>query len=489
MNAKHWPSQWIFILAAVGSAAGLGNLWRFPFLAFEHGGGAFVFALIIANIIIGFPLLLLEVGVGQMFQKGAPDAFGSIKKGFEYVGWIAIIMGFMVLTYYMSVVSWGINFFTSSFTLAWGTNTKRFFFNDILELSPGVDALGGIAWTAFVGLIVAWILVYFSSWKGVESISKVVVWTATLPFIVLAILILRAITLDGAGEGLKLLFIPEWKALLSTKLWLAAFSQVFFSLSLAFGIMVAYGALKEKATEVTKSVIWVVLGNFLVSMMSGVVVFGMLGYMADQQGVAVSEVVAGGPSLVFVVLPAIISLLPALNALIAVLFFGGLLTLAVDSAFSLLEAFALTFKDRFPNVQTPKIVLAISIVGFFLGLIFVTKGGLYVLDIVDHFIVNYGLVIVGILETLLIAWFWNIEDLQAFINHRSSIKLGTAWIVAIKFVIPIFLTIFLVINIVNEFKNPYEGYPSWALIYLGALPLVLTPVVAFFLQKYTTKRS
>ena len=101
MHIRHWPNQWIFILAAVGSAAGLGNLWRFPFLAFEHGGGAFVLAVIVANIIIGVPLLLLEVGVGQMQQSGAPDAFGNLKRGFEYLGWIAIIMGFMVLAYYM----------------------------------------------------------------------------------------------------------------------------------------------------------------------------------------------------------------------------------------------------------------------------------------------------------------------------------------------------------------------------------------------------
>jgi neurotransmitter:Na+ symporter, NSS family len=488
MRTRHWPNQWIFILAAVGSAAGLGNIWRFPYLTYEYGGGAFVVAIIIANIIIGIPLLLLEVGVGQMFQKGAPDAFAHLKKSFKYLGWIAILMGFLVLAYYMSVVSWGINFLASSFTLAWGADTKSFFFNNILELSSGVDAIGGIAWSAFVGLIVAWILVYFSAWKGVESISKVVLWTATLPFIILLILIVRAVSLDGAGEGLRLFFVPDWQALLNPRLWLEAFSQVFFSLSLAFGIMIAYGALKERASDIVRSVVWVAVGNFIVSLMSGVVVFGMLGYLANQQNVDITTVVIGGPSLVFVIFPAIINLLPALNAFIATLFFLGLLTLAIDSAFSLLEAVAKTFNDRFPRVRQTRIVLGISIIGFISSLIFVTKGGLYVLDIVDHFVVNYGLITIGALEAILVGWLWNHEDLKTFINNRSTWKIGAGWTFSIRFIIPIFLSGLLIWNVINEFKSPYEGYPAWALLYIGALPIVLTPLIALFLERVTSKR-
>lgn len=483
----HWPSQWIFILAAIGSAAGLGNLWRFPFLTFEHGGGAFVVAIVLANIVIGIPLLILEVGLGQKIQRGAPDALASIKKSFRYIGWTALVFGFMVLAYYMGVVAWSVSYFASAFTLAWGSDTSSFFFGEILQLSSGVDVLGGFSYPVLSGLLLAWALVYFSVWKGVRSVSAVVKWTATLPFVILAILLVRAVTLDGALDGLRLYLLPDWSALLSSSLWLAAFSQVFFSLSLAFGIMIAYGSLKKKNTDIVKSSFIVAGGNFLVSFMSGFVIFGTLGYMALQQGVSVSDVVAGGPSLVFVVFPQAINLLPAFNALIAILFFGTLLLLAIDSAFSLLEAVAVTFRDRFEKTATKKIALLLSLVGIFAGLIYATKAGLYFLDIADHFVVNYGLVIIGFLEALIVGWLWKGNDFMKFINENSQWKIGKWWNISIKYVTPLFLGVLLIWNIVNEFKVPYEGYPTWALLYIGVLPIVLAPFVGMLLDRMTRR--
>lgn len=478
-----WPSRWIFILAAIGSAAGLGNLWRFPALAFEHGGGAFVLAIIIANLVIGIPLLLLEVGLGQKMQKGTVQAFAGIKSAFRYVGWAALIMGFIVLSYYMAVVAWGLDYFGAAFTTAWGDDTKAFFFENVLQLSEGVGTIGGISFPVLAAFIVGWILVYFSVWKGVKSVSAVVKWTATLPFLILFILVIRAVTLEGAGIGISQYLIPQWGALLDPQLWLAAFSQVFFSLSLAFGIMIAYASLNRRENEIVGSVIWIAVGNFFVSFLSGLVVFGTLGYMALQQGVVVSDVVAGGPSLVFVVLPQAINLLPAFNALFAVIFFGMLLTLAIDSAFSLLEALSTTFRDRFPEVSTKKITMVLSLVGMVAGLIFTTKAGLYFLDIVDHFVVNYGLIIIGLLEAVIVGWLWKIDEFTDYINAHSDIKVGALWQFSIKFIIPIFLSLLLVWNLINEFKEPYEGYPVEALIWLGVVPLLAVPFAAMLLDK------
>lgn len=488
-DKHHWPNQWIFILAAVGSAAGLGNLWRFPYLAYEHGGGAFVFAIIVANLVIGIPLLLLEVGLGQMTQKGAADAFGAIKKSFKYLGWMALTLGFMVLAYYMTVVSWGINYFASSFTLAWSGNAEDFFFNEILQISDNVTILGGISWPVFTGLILAWALVYFSVWKGVQSVSKVVVWTATIPFLILLILIVRAMTLDGSIDGLKLFFIPEWSLLVNPNLWLAAFSQVFFSLSLAFGTMIAFGSLKEKTSVITESVVYVAIGNFIVSIMSGIVVFGTLGYMALQKGVEIPDVIAGGPSLLFVVFPEVISLMPAFNTAIAILFFGVLLMLAIDSAFSLMEGFSISIRNRYPKVSTKKIAFVLSVIGFTAGLVFATKGGLYYLDIVDHFIVSYGLVIVGMFEAIIIGWIYKGDKLKNFINEVSGWKLGIWWDISIKFIIPIFLGGLLILNIINEFKVPYEGYPIISLLYIGLLPILFAPAISVIIDKLTSNNG
>lgn len=487
MEKTYWPNQWVFILAAIGSAAGLGNLWRFPYLAYENGGGAFVFAFIIANLLIGIPLLMLEIGLGQKTQKGAADAFASIKKSFKYLGWTAVTMGFLVLAYYMAVVSYGINYLASAFTLSWMPSPENFFFGEVLQISSGPAEIGGIAWPVLAGLLVGWILVYFSAWKGVKSISAVVKWTATLPFVILFLLIIRALTLEGAGDGLRLFLVPEWGQLFSTDIWLAAFSQVFFSLSLAFGIMIAYGSLNKRKTEITKSVVWIAAGNFAVSLMSGLVVFGTLGYMAAQKGVAVTEVLAGGPGLVFVVFPEAISLLPALNALIGILFFATFLMLAIDSAFSLLEALSTSIRDRFPTTSVSKISLVITFFGVMAGLVYSTKAGLYYLDITDHFVVSYGLVIIGIIQAVIIGWFYKTDELMKFIKENSSLHLEKLWLFSIKYFIPIFLTILLILNIRKEFTENYEGYPTEALIYMGLVPLLLTVVVGAVLDKLTSK--
>lgn len=489
MTRAHWPSKWIFILAAVGSAAGIGNLWRFPYLAYEYGGAAFVFALILANLIIGIPLLAAEVGLGQMQQKAAPDAWKQVRKGLRYLGWFTVTIGFFILAYYMAVLGWGVNYLGSSFTLAWGDDTTGFFFNKVLELSDGPGALGGISWPVMAGLAVIWVALYFCVWKGVKSVSKVVVWTATLPFVILAMLIVRAVTLEGAMEGLKLFFIPDWAALKDPQLWMAAFSQVFFSLSLAAGLMIAYGSFKSEKSDVTKSIVWVAVGNFIVSIMSGVVVFGTLGYMALQQGVPVAEVFAGGPALAFVTFPMAISLMPALNALIAVVFFVMLLTLGIDSAFSIFEAFATAFKDRFPNFSIKKITFLIALPCALLSILFATGAGLYYLDIADHFLVNYGMVTVGFLEAIAIGWIWKGNALKKYINEVSDWKFGAYWDFTIKFIIPLFLGFLLVYNIIHEIKNPYEGYPTWALIYIGLVPLIAAPFIGAIADKLTTKEE
>lgn len=486
-DKKYWPNKWIFILAAIGSAAGLGNLWRFPFLAYEHGGAAYVLALIVAYLVIGIPLLNLEVGLGQMTQKGFSDALGKIKKGWRYVGWAGLTVSFMVLTYYMGVVSWGLNYIKSSFTLEWGTDTGSFFFDNLLGLSEGVGSIGGFSWPVLVGLVLAWIFVYFAVRKGVESISKVVVWTATIPFVILIALIVRAVTLPGAGAGLSIFFVPDWSALADPQLWLAAFSQTFFSLSLALGIMIAYGSMRRKTEEIKNSVLMIVGGNLLVSIMSGIVIFGTLGYMAMEQGVEFSSVVEGGPSLAFVVFPKAISLMPAFSVITAVLFFGAFILLAIDSAFSIFEAVATPIKERMSHISGEKISTVISITGIVLGLLFATGAGLYILDILDHFLVNYAIVIMGLLEAVAVGWIWKGDKLKKFISERSKSPLGSWWTFSIKYLTPIFLTLLLIINFVKEIRSPYEGYPTWALIVFGVVPILLTPVVAYGIDKLTSK--
>lgn len=481
-----WPSKTIFILAAIGSAAGLGNLWRFPFLAYENGGAAFIVALIIANLVVGIPLLIGELGLGQKTGKAAPDAFASLKEHFKYIGWFGVGIMALILAYYMAVMAWAFNYLVASLTQAWGADSQAYFFESFLQLSSGPGEIGGIVPMILLGFIVSWVLVYLIVRKGVHSVSKVVKWTATLPFVILALLVLRVLTLDGIGVGLSAYLVPEWGMLLSTDIWMAAFSQVFFSLSIALGMMVAYASFNKQSTEIVKSAYIIAGGNFLVSFLSGIAVFGTLGYMATAQGVAIAEVVTGGPGLIFVVIPQAISLMP-FATIFGVLFFITVVLLAIDSAFSIFEGVATAIKNRLPAGSEEKITLWTLAVIFIAGLPFVTQAGLYYLDILDHFVVSYGIVIIGILEALVLGWTAPGRAVKEYINQRSAWKLGWLWDAAIKFIIPIFLTILLVINLVGEFTTPYEGYPVWALFWIGVFPVVAAFIASVILEKKTRR--
>lgn len=483
-----WPNRWVFILAAIGSAAGLGNIWRFPFLAFEHGGAAFVLALIIATVVVGLPLLTLETGLGQKTKLAAPAAFASIKKPLRLLGWTALVFSFFVIAYYMSVIGWGVDYLAASVDLLWANDTSTFFFDTVLNISDGAGSISGFSWPVVAGFLVSWVLVYFSVWKGVESVSKVVVWTATIPILLLAILLIRAVTLPGAGAGLEAFFVPEWASLLNPQLWLAAFSQVFFSLSLAFGIMIAYSSYNEDSTPVVENALWILLGNILVSLLAGVTVFATLGYMAATQGTSIGQVVAGGPSLVFVVLPEAISLLPAFSSLFAFGFFATIIMLGIDSAFSILEGIAAGFKNALPEVSTKKVTLVLSGVALLAGLPFITDGGLYLLDILDHFTIKYGLVAIGAVEAGVVGWFYA-DELRDYINERSMWQIGSLWKIAIKYVIPLFLTGLFVINVYQELQSAYEGYPVWTLIVFGVVPVLLAPAIAYAVDHFTFQNT
>ncbi len=173
---KDFTSVWIFILAAVGSAAGLGNLWRFPYLAYEHGGAAFFIAYIICLLCIGLPLLILEVGLGKVSKKGAPESLALIghAKRFKIIGWLAVLAAFGVLTYYIVITSWVLNFAVDSFKMPWQTGSESYFFNQFLGLSAGIDSFGTPKLTIVLGVIAILLLVYISrceTWRAEREVE------------------------------------------------------------------------------------------------------------------------------------------------------------------------------------------------------------------------------------------------------------------------------------------------------------------------------
>ncbi|NOQ71139.1 MAG: hypothetical protein GQ574_03995 [Crocinitomix sp.] len=485
MSEKHtWPNQFIYILAAIGCAAGLGNFWRFPMLAYEYGGAAFIFAMLLSNIVIVFPLMMLETSIGQKAQAGPPKSMEKLKKGTGWIQWLAPITIIGVLIYYVPIMAWGVTYLFKSFSGEFLADPSNYFVTDILNLSPSIDETGTIQLPILIALIVSYVLILLSLRKGIKSMSKVIKYTATAPFIILIILLIRALTLPGASDGLNAFFVPDWSQLGNPELWQAAISQSFFSASLAMGYFIYAGGRRKKNAEIPKTSLWILTGNFLVSILSGLVVFATLGFMAQEQGVSISEATTSGPMLVFTVLPTAISMMPSFAIAFSVLLFLAVITLAIDSIFGMFEIAVASFMDlkkkHVKEFSTFKIILVIT---FVLGIPITFGSGLYYLDIMDHFIAGYMFMIIGFLECFVVAYIVGPNKMREWINATADgIRIGK-WFNYVIYALPVLLGLLLIITFLNEIRDLYGDYPLWAIICFGIAPLAIIGLSSFLLYR------
>ena len=479
MAREQWNSQLGFLLAAVGSAIGLGNIWRFSYLAYEHGGGAFLIPYLVALLTAGVPLLILEYAVGHERIGSAPLAYAKISKNWEWLGWWSVIfVMFGIELYYSVIISWCLNFFLLSFDLGWGDDPDHFFFQEFLHVSDSTAHIGSIRTPILFGLIIVWTIswavVYRGVQRGIELANKILM---PLLLLLTVILVFWSITLDGASEGLKAYITPDFSKLSKPEVWIDAYSQIFFTLSLGFGIMIAYASYLPQKADITRNAILTAFINCGYSLFAGCAVFAVLGFMASSEGKPISEVITQSIGLAFVAYPKAISLMPAGN-LFGAVFFLCLTVAGLSSAISIMEAFVSAVVDKFGVARGP-LVTVISILGFIGGIIFTTEAGLLWLDIVDHFITHYGLIVVGILECIVVGWLFNLPSLRKHINQISSIKLGIWWDILVKFFIPFVLTLICLGDLYNEIQKPYGDYTWASLILIGRDWLLATFAVSF----------
>ncbi len=239
-NRGVWGSRSGFILAAMGSAVGLGNIWRFPYMAYSNGGGAFLIPYAVALITVGIPLLLLEFGLGHRTRKSAPLALAEAGKGWEWVGWWALFIGmFGVNPYYCVVIGWTVDYFVYAFSLGWGSDPGSFFAQGFLGQTSGPGELGGFRWPILAGTVVVWGITWVVTSRelrrGVELANKIFVPVLIL---LIAILVSWSLTLEGAGTGIRAYLTPDFAVLRRPQVWIDAYAQIFFSMSLGFGIMI-----------------------------------------------------------------------------------------------------------------------------------------------------------------------------------------------------------------------------------------------------------
>lgn len=471
-----WPSRTLFIFAAVGSAVGLGNVWRFPYLVGKYGGGAFLFPYLIALFIVGFPLLIMEFALGQKMQKGAVGAMKGIDKRLSGIGLGSVLSSFGVAAYYAVIMAWCLLYIFYSLDLQWGIDTKDFFFNHVLSVSPTANTIEGFSVPTVFMLLISWIMVYFCIWKGVNSVSSVIQITMPLPIILLVILLIRTLFLPGAMDGIAFFLTPDFNALLDIDVWMAAITQIFFTLSLGFGVMITYASYQEKNNDIVVSALITSLADIGIALIAGFVVFTTLGYMSQESGQTIKELAASGPALAFVVFPKALSLIPG-AILLSIIFFVMLVTLAIDSLFSLTEAVAAVFEDHFPQVSKKMIVFFVCLAGFLSGLVFTTTAGIYYLDISDHFITHYGLVLMGLLQVISVGWIYGADKMRRYVNEVSYYKIGKSWNFLISYLIPVCLIIFLGQTLVKNLTETYGNYPTWSVAAFGWGLIILLLVV------------
>ncbi|PFG55826.1 NSS family neurotransmitter:Na+ symporter [Vibrio sp. ES.051] len=468
MKREQWGSRAGFILAAVGSAIGLGNIWRFPYMAYENGGGAFFIPYLFAMITAGIPFMILEFSMGQKYRGSAPKTLAKIHSKFEWLGWFQVGVAAVIGVYYVAVIGWSISYFGLSFTQGWGTDTNAFFFSEYLKLGDNSPTeLGSIQWKIALSIMIAWAITYTAIAKGVKSgierASKVMM---PVLFLMVIFLIGRMVLLPGALDGVNYMFEPDFSKIWDVKVWAAAYGQIFFTLSIGFAIMLAYSSYLPEKSDITNNAFMTVLINCGFSILAGIMIFSVLGYMAQEQGKPLTEVVSAGVGLAFVTLPAAINLLPA-PYILGPLFFFALVVAGLSSHISIMEAVtsAIIDKLKWSRKKAANVVIG---TGFVVSMAFATNGGLLLLDLVDHFANNVGIMVGALIEIVLMAWLLKrVPEVRDYVNQRSDFSVGQWFEICLRFVTPIMLATILATKLYALFTEGYGGYDltlGWALI-------------------------
>ncbi|RDD42648.1 Sodium-dependent noradrenaline transporter [Trichoplax sp. H2] len=465
-----WDKKVEFFLSCIGYAVGFGNLWRFPYLCYDNGGGAFLIPYVIFLLTCGIPLMTLELAVGQYFRSGPAKAFYKACPLLGGTGYGMLTSLTYTGIFYNVIFAWVIFFLIASFItpLPWtncdniwntplcfvrntsnanlsGTSpAQEFYLFRLLNISSGPNVLGPIRWELALLLLAAWVIVYFCVFRGIKWSGKVVYFTATFPYIVLIILFVRGLTLPGAANGIDYYLRVDTEKLKLAKTWRNAATQIFFSSGLAFGPIVTFASYNKKSDNVVRDAVFISVVNCATSFFCGFVVFSVLGYLSHQQGLPISRVVAQGPGLVFIVYPTALTTLPAANFW-AIIFFFMLLTLGIDSLMGGMESLMAAVVDAKPKLAAyrPLIAFVACVILFFLGLVMTTQGGLYVLTLLNFYTAYIGTYIIAFMEIISVTYFYGgnrfAKNLQRVTGQPIYLPMRICWYIITPGMIVVFL--------------------------------------------------
>ncbi|XP_024125365.1 sodium- and chloride-dependent GABA transporter 2 isoform X1 [Oryzias melastigma] len=513
-----WASKMEFILAVAGHIVGLGNVWRFPYLCYKNGGGVFFIPYVLFLVTCGIPLFFLETSLGQFTSQGGITCWRKICPLFEGIGYGSQVVVLYTGVYYIIILAWTFLYLFSSFgselpwvscNNSWNTDScfqhshnqtppllgnttssvVEFWERRILGLSNGIDEIGSIRWDLALCLLLAWILCYFCVWNGVKSTGKVVYFTATFPYVMLVVLLVRGLTLPGAKEGIMFYLYPDPSRLADPEVWMDAGSQIFYSYGVCTGVLTSLGSYNKYNNNCYRDCVFLCLLNSLTSFVAGFAIFSVLGFMAKEQGVDISLVAESGPGLAFIAYPRAVALMP-FPQLWAIFFFVMIIFLGLDSEFVYQEAMVTTISDMYPSIfqntcRRKLLLLAICASGFLVGLVMVTEGGLYVFQLFDYYACSgTTLLLFACLQSVCIGWVYgsdrHYDNIKDMIGYHPWPFMKYCW----KYFTPAICTCTFVFSLVKytplKFNNVYE-YPWWGYALGGFFTLSSTLMVPLWM--------
>lgn len=461
-NRAQWRSKLGFVLAASGSAIGLGNVVFFSANAYTYGAGAFYLPYLLALILFGIPVLMAELGLGTYTQKAFPASLAKVAgpRG-EFIGWWGLLNAGFITAYYITILSWVCGMFIGAMGDLWRPEMLVAAFDTTMPNPFGFFFSMISSWWVLGLVLVVWLFNMLIVRKGVATIEPVTKIFVPLMWIFMIVLIIRGLTLPHGEQGVMLLFTPDFQIMGNHEVWRGAVSQIFFSLTLGFGVMTAYASYLPKTADQTGNSLIVACLNCGFEYLAGIAIFALLFTFA-----IVPQ--ASTLAMMFFVVPQGISAMPTGVALFGLLFFLLLLMAGLSSSVSLIEGINTALIDKF-GWSRRRTILSTSVIGLVGSLLFAlpivvdralsSNGtlGLSLLDLVDHWAFSHGLLIVGLVECLIIGWVLPVSKVRALLNANSRLNLPVAFDWLIKLVIPAGLAAILGFSVYDKIVHGIYG--------------------------------
>ena len=477
---QEWNSNLAFMMAMIGSAVGLGNIWRFPNVLYSNGGGSFMIPYIVSLFLLGISFVLVEYAVGFKFKKSIARILYSVQEKLEPVAWFILLIVFLITTYYVCVVGWDFIYIVLSFTKAWGANPDLYFSNNVLHATDSMYGLLTIVPNVLVSVFIIWLIALMIIKRdlndGIGKVSQIL-----LPLLCLIVvgIVAFSLTLPGASIGYTQIFTPDWSALTNLDVWLAAFGQIVFSLSLGMAIAMTYASYLPEGSKLVDNAIIVAFSNSGFEVFNSIGIFSILGFMTLSSGIPFNELVTEGTGLAFVVFPQVFNTMGGAAYIIGPLFFICILFAGITSVIALLEGVCYSISEKF-LIERKKTATVVCIIGFLISCIFATGAGSTILGIFDAYLNNFALLFAILLECIIFGWIYKFDDLIETLNANSNIKVGKTWKIVIKFILPICILGLWIQGVYSTLSSA----DNLSIIVMGILTVLLI-VVPFIFTKLT----